>query len=357
MVYLAGQPAPSAQGPGHRRASGRADREEGGRDRGREGGRRRGREAGRQQRRLVAQIARVTLPGRFFGVSASAGSRHARPVAGRDARAIATSSRPRARSRSASAIWRWRRRSSSSPKCSSARSATPPTSSPRRCTPSPTAAARRITLRPEDTASIARAFISDGLAQHLPLKYFYSGPMFRYERPQKGRHAPVPPDRRRAARRRRAAGRRRDHRGRRRDPAPPRRAGTAAMLEINTLGDTESRQAYREVLVDYLSGHQATSCRKDSLRPAGAQSAAHPRFQGRGRQGDRRQRAGLFRLSERRRAAISSPRVLDGLDAIGIAYAVNPRLVRGLDYYCHTCFEFITDDLGAQGTVHGRRPL
>ena len=207
-----------------------------------------------------------------------------------------------------------------------------------------------ITLRPENTASVARAFISEGLAQHAPLKYFYSGPMFRYERPQKGRL-------------------RQFHQTGVEligvaDPLGDveiiavgveflRRLGVwdRCYLDINSLGDSESRNAYRDVLVSYLSGHKDTLS-KDSL---GRLERNPMRILDSKDDGDKAIVANAPVYSDH----LNQPskdffaRVLEGLDAIGIPHSVNPRLVRGLDYYCHTCFEIISGDLGAQGTVMG----
>ena len=207
-----------------------------------------------------------------------------------------------------------------------------------------------ITLRPEGTASVARAFMSGGLSQHLPLKYFYHGPMFRYERPQKGRM-------------------RQFHQtgvellG----VAEPlgdveiiaigveflRRLGVwdRCKLEINTLGDTESRRAYRDVLVTYLSQHRGKLSRDSQER-----LERNPmRILDSKDEGDQRIVAGAPVYSDHLNQASRDffAKVLEGLDALGIAYSINPRLVRGLDYYCHTCFEIMCDDLGAQKTVMG----
>jgi histidyl-tRNA synthetase len=207
-----------------------------------------------------------------------------------------------------------------------------------------------ITLRPEGTASVARAFISGGLAQNAPLKYFYSGPMFRYERPQKGRL-------------------RQFHQTGVElvgvaDPLGDveiiavgveflRRIGVwdRCYLEINSLGDTESRKHYRDVLVSYLSGHK-DKLSKESLE----RLERNPmRILDSKDEGDKAIVANAPVYSEHLNQASKDffARVLEGLDAIGIPHSVNPRLVRGLDYYCHTCFEIISDDLGAQGTVMG----
>ena len=205
-----------------------------------------------------------------------------------------------------------------------------------------------ITLRPEGTAGVARAFISGGLAQSLPLKFFYAGPMFRYERPQKGRQ-------------------RQFHQigvellG---VPAPQADVEVIALgahildglgvldrtvLELNTLGDPASRQAYRAALVDYFSGHR-DRLSEDSR---GRLERNPLRILDSKDEGDRRvvAEAPAFSdyLNAESRAFFAA--VTEGLDDLGISYEVNQRLVRGLDYYTHTAFEFTTTALGAQGTV------
>ena len=207
-----------------------------------------------------------------------------------------------------------------------------------------------ITLRPEGTASVARAFISEGLAQHAPLKYFYSGPMFRYERPQKGRL-------------------RQFHQTGVEllgvaDPMGDveiiavgveflRRLGVwdRCYLDVNSLGDAESRKIYRDVLVSYLSGFK-DKLSKESLERLDRNPM---RILDSKDEGDKAIVANAPVYSDHLSQASKDffSRVLEGLDAIGIPHSVNPRLVRGLDYYCHTCFEIISDDLGAQGTVMG----
>lgn len=206
----------------------------------------------------------------------------------------------------------------------------------------------RLCLRPENTAAVARAVITGGMAQDLPLKFFYVGPMFRYERPQKGRlrqfhqigveliGAAEPMGDVEVI----ALGQHiLDELG----------VAGSVTLELNSLGDRESRIAYREVLVAYLEGH------KDRLSPESV---------------DRLERNPLRILDskdERDRAILAEAppfeqhlnqasrdffqRVREGLEQLGISYRVNPRLVRGLDYYTHTAFEFVTTALGAQGAV------
>jgi histidyl-tRNA synthetase len=208
----------------------------------------------------------------------------------------------------------------------------------------------QITLRPENTAGVARAFVSNGLQQHLPLKYFYQGPMFRYERPQKGRQRQfhqigvellgvASPQ---ADIETIAVGR---------DIIDALGFGHQVTLELNTLGDGESRQAYRAVLVEYLSRYK-DRLSKDSL---GRLERNPMRILDSKDDGDRRIVADAPVYSDHLNGASLAffDRVRAGLDALGIAYTINPRLVRGLDYYCHTCFEFTTTTLGAQGTVMG----
>ncbi|MBT5049938.1 MAG: histidine--tRNA ligase [Rhodospirillaceae bacterium] len=205
-----------------------------------------------------------------------------------------------------------------------------------------------ITLRPEGTAGVARMLISGGLAQNLPLKYFYHGPMFRYERPQKGRY-------------------RQFHQigvellgvGEPLGDVEIIALGAAVLaglglsdtttLELNTLGNSASRAAYREELVAYLQDH-AASLSEDSQ----ARLTRNPlRILDSKAKGDRVIIADApdFADSLDDESRDFFDEVLAGLSALDIAYSLNSRLVRGLDYYCHTAFEFTTDALGAQGTV------
>ncbi len=206
----------------------------------------------------------------------------------------------------------------------------------------------QITLRPEGTAGIARALISGGLSQHLPLKFFYAGPMFRYERPQKGRlrqfhqigvellgvAEPV-------------------------GDVEVIALGAAILdalgvagsitLELNTLGNAESRAVYRERLIEYFGDH-----RDDLSDDSRERLERNPlRILDSKDQGDRRlvENAPEFDDSLDAESRDFFAAVCDGLDALGIAWQRNSRLVRGLDYYCHTAFEFTTDALGAQSAV------
>jgi len=207
-----------------------------------------------------------------------------------------------------------------------------------------------ITLRPEYTAGIVRAVLSNGLAQNLPLKFFASGPMFRYERPQKGRFrqfhqidieliGAAPPS---ADVEVIALGA---------DILDALGVLKRTVLELNTLGDGPSRQAYREALVAYYAQHRS-GLSEESLR----RLERNPlRILDSKDEADKRINAGAPSfadyLTPEARAFFDAVR--SGLDLLGIGYRVSPRLVRGLDYYCHTAFEFVTTDLGAQGTVLG----
>lgn len=207
-----------------------------------------------------------------------------------------------------------------------------------------------ITLRPEGTAGVARAFVSEGLAQNLPLKFFYSGPMFRYERPQKGRYrqffqlgveslgleSPQADVECLAL----AA-----------DFLKRLGLGPEIKLHLNTLGDAESRQAYRSQLVEYFEKFKNSLSTESQLRlqknPLRILDSKDPN--------DKKIAAEAPRMADalNEKSKMFFSQVMEGLTDLGISYEVNPHLVRGLDYYCHTVFEFITDRLGAQGTVLG----
>lgn len=205
-----------------------------------------------------------------------------------------------------------------------------------------------MTLRPEYTAGICRSFISNGLQQQVPFKVFATGPMFRYERPQKGRQ-------------------RQFHQidvecigaAEARADIEVVSLGAAILealgvlekcsLEINTLGDQESRQAYRAALIDYFSDHK-DSLSKDSLD----RLERNPlRILDSKDAGDRVlvEKAPLFTDYLNSFSTDFFAEVLEGLSLLDIGYHINRRLVRGLDYYTHTAFEFVTMELGAQGAV------
>jgi len=207
-----------------------------------------------------------------------------------------------------------------------------------------------LTLRPENTAGVVRAMISGGLAQSLPLKYFYAGPMFRYERPQKGRMRQfhqvgieyLGPDDSLADAEIIACG--------------ARFLASLGVLDdcelhLNSLGDSDSRAAYRAALIAYLetfadqlSDDSKTRLAVNPLRILDSKDA-----------GDRAILQDAPRLQDYLND-VSKAHFADltaALDSAGVAWVFDPLLVRGLDYYCHTAFEFVTTSLGAQGTVLG----
>ena len=205
-----------------------------------------------------------------------------------------------------------------------------------------------ITLRPEFTAGIARAFLTEGWQQYAPLKLVTHGPVFRYERPQKGRYRQfhqIDAEIIGAA-----------------EPMADvellvfadqliRELGIAdgVTLQLNTLGDAETRDAWRAALVAHFEAHRG-ELSEDSVARLGKNplrilDSKDPRDRpiadaAPGIDGFLTSEAGAFFES-----------VTRGLDAAGVAWTRNDRLVRGLDYYRHTAFEFTTDRLGAQGAV------
>ncbi|PID46325.1 MAG: histidine--tRNA ligase [Proteobacteria bacterium] len=204
-----------------------------------------------------------------------------------------------------------------------------------------------LTLRPECTASCVRAGIQNGLLYNQQQRIWYIGPMFRHERPQKGRYRQFY-----------QAGI--ETYG---IPGPDIDAEVIAIsarlwrslglknveLQLNSLGSNEARNQYREILVDYLKQHEDLldddSKRRmhtnplrvlDSKNPAMAEMiAAAPQL--------------LDHLDQESKAHFERLKAL--LEQMGIDYVINPRLVRGLDYYCRTVFEWVTTELGTQGTI------
>ncbi len=205
-----------------------------------------------------------------------------------------------------------------------------------------------VTLRPEFTAGIARAYLSEGWKQFAPLRVATHGPAFRYERPQKGRFRQfhqldaeiIGTD----------------------DPQSDVELlafgsqllaelglGDSAILKLNTLGDPETREAWRAALHEHFASHRAalsedsrTRLDRNPLRIL--DSKAHEDWP----IVDAAPGIDAFLTAE---AQEFFAQVTEGLDAVGVRWERAPRLVRGLDYYRHTAFEFITDQLGAQGTV------
>ncbi len=204
-----------------------------------------------------------------------------------------------------------------------------------------------LTLRPEFTAGICRAYLTEGWQQYAPLKLATSGPVFRYERPQKGRFRQfhqIDAEVIGAA-----------------EPAADvellvladqllRELGVEGVtLQLNTLGDAETRDAWRAALVAHFEAHRG-ELSEDSLKrldknPMRILDSKDP--------GDRPIADSApdidAYLTAEARGFFDA--VTAGLDAAGVAWTRNPRLVRGLDYYRHTAFEFVTDRLGSQGTV------
>ena len=205
-----------------------------------------------------------------------------------------------------------------------------------------------LMLRPEGTSGVVRAFLNAGLVQDVPQRFSYYGPMFRYERPQKGRLRQF------------------------------KQFGIECLglcssmadievislgndflcqlglldkikLKINTLGDFESRKIYRDALVIYLNDYQF-KLSKDSLK----RLSVNPlRILDSKNEGDQKiiENAPniLEYLNPNSKARFDD--ICQGLDHLNIDYTIDNNLVRGLDYYCHTAFEFTTNELGSQGTV------
>lgn len=205
-----------------------------------------------------------------------------------------------------------------------------------------------LTLRPEFTAGICRAYITEGWQQYAPLKLATHGPVFRYERPQKGRYRQfhqIDAEIIGAA-----------------EPQADVELLTLAdqllhelgiadgiTLQLNTLGDAETRDAWRTALVAHFEEHRG-ELSEDSLtrldkNPMRILDSKDPRDRP---IADAAPDIDAYLTSE---AGAFFENVTNGLDAAGVAWTRNARLVRGLDYYRHTAFEFVTDRLGAQGTV------
>ncbi|MBT4880909.1 MAG: histidine--tRNA ligase [Alphaproteobacteria bacterium] len=205
-----------------------------------------------------------------------------------------------------------------------------------------------MVLRPEGTAPIIRAIYNEKLLQEVPLKYFYHGPMFRYERPQKGRL-------------------RQFHQfgvesightspcseveviATAHDILKSLGIGDKTQLEINSLGDPESREAYRAALVAYLrdfkgklSPDSQERLERNPLRILDSKSPEDKEIL---------KNAPTFDEYMNIASKDLFQQVLDRLQVLEIPYVLNHHLVRGLDYYCHTTFEFTTDALGAQGAL------
>ncbi len=205
----------------------------------------------------------------------------------------------------------------------------------------------KLTLRPEGTASCVRAGIQHGLLHNQIQRLWYNGPMFRHERPQKGRYRQFhqfgveaygidTPDIDAeliliGARLWRQLGLKN------------------IRLELNTLGSNQARAKYKAVLVEYLNEHHALldedSQRRLLTNPLRVLDSKNPAMKTMLDNAP----ALVDHLDDESRQQFD--KLTARLDATGIEYTLNPRLVRGLDYYCKTVFEWVTDELGAQGTI------
>src|SRR5687768_10653926 len=204
-----------------------------------------------------------------------------------------------------------------------------------------------LTLRPEATAGIVRATISNGMLRGARLKLWCQGPMFRHEKPQKGRYRQfnqvdleaigfAGPDVdveiiALTARLWKLLGL------------------TRVKLQINSLGTTESRKAYRALLQEYFRSHIGAldddGKRRLEGNPLRILDSKHPPTQ------EIVKNAPVLTEHLDAESQVHFAELKAGLDALGIAYTVNPRLVRGLDYYSRTVFEWITDALGSQDAI------
>ncbi|QLZ69028.1 histidine--tRNA ligase [Legionella resiliens] len=205
-----------------------------------------------------------------------------------------------------------------------------------------------ITLRPEGTAGCVRACLQNGLLHNQQQKLWYMGPMFRHERPQKGRYRQF-------------------------NQLGVEAFGMAGamvelelisicrkfweelgfadivQLQVNTLGELTERHHYKKILVEYLTDHEnqldEDSKRRLTRNPLRILDSKNPEMQQLLANAPKL----IDVLGEESRAHFRS--FCDGLDALKIPYVINPVLVRGLDYYGHTVFEWVTDKLGSQSTV------
>jgi histidyl-tRNA synthetase len=207
-----------------------------------------------------------------------------------------------------------------------------------------------LTLRPEFTAGIARAYLTGGWQQHAPLKVATHGPLFRYERPQKGRYRQF---HQLDAEIIGAAEPQADVELLAMADQLLKELGIAegVTLQLNTLGDAPSRDAWRMALVEHFRTSRDALSEDSQERlernPLRILDSKDPRDRALVHEAPR---IDDFLSGEAERYFVA---VCDGLDAAGVAWHRAPTLVRGLDYYRHTAFEFVTDRLGAQGTVLG----
>jgi len=207
-----------------------------------------------------------------------------------------------------------------------------------------------LTLRPEFTAGICRAYLTDGWQQYAPLKVATHGPLFRYERPQKGRYRQF---HQLDAEIIGAAEPQADVELLAMADQLLKELGVAdgVTLHLNTLGDAGSREGWRAALVSYFRAHRSQLSEDSQERldrnPLRILDSKDPR--------DKPFVAEAPTIDEYLSAEAQDHfgQVCEGLEAAGVAWTRAPSLVRGLDYYRHSAFEFVTDRLGAQGTVLG----
>jgi histidyl-tRNA synthetase len=204
-----------------------------------------------------------------------------------------------------------------------------------------------LSLRPEATASCVRAAISNGLIHNQQQRLWYAGPMFRYERPQKGRYRQF---HQLGAEALGFAGPDVDAELILMSARLWRALGLDGLrLELNSLGTAAARQAYRSLLVEYFGDHRGT-LDEDSLRRLGQNplrilDSKNPDMQ------SLIAAAPVITDHLDAESAAHFEQLQAALEAAGVPYRVNPRLVRGLDYYSRTVFEWLTDRLGAQAAV------
>ncbi len=204
-----------------------------------------------------------------------------------------------------------------------------------------------LTLRPEGTAGCVRACIEHGLLHNQTQRLWYAGPMFRYEKPQKGRYRQFHQV---GAEAYGMAGPDIDAELICLSARLWRRLGIDKVtLQINSLGSSAARVAYRERLVTYFTARRAEldedSRRRLDTNPLRILDSKNPDM----RAVIAEAPSLLDHLDSESQAHFEELKAL--LDAAGIPYEINPRLVRGLDYYCKTVFEWVTETLGAQGTI------
>lgn len=203
-----------------------------------------------------------------------------------------------------------------------------------------------LTLRPEGTAGCVRAAMQNGLLNQTQ-RLWYQGPMFRYERPQKGRYRQF----------HQVGVEAYGFKGPDIDAEMIlmtarlwKQLGlTGLTLQINSLGSTEARLAYREKLIAYFELHQGQldedSQRRLHSNPLRILDSKNPEMQALNDGAPKL----LDHLDEESKQDFTV--LCESLDAVGLSYEINPRLVRGLDYYGKTVFEWVTEHLGSQGTV------